>query len=70
MKYYNHNFSKTILARSFNLSQLLEDDGENIKKISYYFFLSYCPLQIWTFKFCNNDISKIYKLGGSSLVSW
>ena len=35
MKFCNHNFSITITARSFNISQLLEDDGENIKKISY-----------------------------------
>ena len=36
--------------------------GENLKKI--YFFFNYLPLQIWTTKICNYDISKsITKLG-------
>ena len=25
----------------------------------YFFFSSYCPLQMWTLKMCNQDISKI-----------
>ena len=40
--------------------------GENLKK--YTFFLNYLPLQIWTLKICNHDISKTitarsFKLG-------
>ena len=36
--------------------------GENLKK--KYIFFSYLPLQIWTTKICNYDISKsITKLG-------
>ena len=31
--------------------------GENLKK-SFYYFLNYLPLQIGTFKICNDDISK------------
>ena len=30
--------------------------GENLKKI--YIFFNYLPLQIWTTKICNYDISK------------
>ena len=38
--------------------------GENIKKYIYIFFFNYLPLQIWTSKICNYDISKsIIKLG-------
>ena len=41
--------------------------GENLKK-SYFIFSNYLPLQIWTLKICNHDISKIitarsFKLG-------
>ena len=40
--------------------------GENLKKIL--FFFNYLPLQIWTLKICNHDISKTinarsFKLG-------
>ena len=36
--------------------------GENLKRI--YIFFNYLPLQIWTTKICNYDISKsITKLG-------
>ena len=31
--------------------------GENLKKVVL-FFLNYLPLQIWTLKICNHDISK------------
>ena len=31
--------------------------GENLKK-SYFIFFNYLPLQIWTLKICNHDISK------------
>ena len=42
--------------------------GENFKKKLFYFFSIYLPLQIWTLKICNHDISKIitarsFKLG-------
>ena len=30
----------------------------NIKKKVILFFLNYLPLQIWTLKICNHDISK------------
>ena len=41
--------------------------GENLKK-SYFIFSNYLPLQIWTLKICNYDISKTitarnFKLG-------
>ena len=41
--------------------------GENFKK-GILFFWNYIPLQIWTLKICNHDISKTitarsYKLG-------
>ena len=41
--------------------------GENLKK-SYFIFFNYLPLQIWTLKICNHDISKTitamsFKLG-------
>ena len=41
--------------------------GENKKKVIL-FLLNYLPLQIWTLKICNHDISKIitasnFKLG-------
>ena len=41
--------------------------GENLKK-SYYIFSNYLPLQIWTLKICNHDISNTitardFKLG-------
>ena len=33
--------------------------GENLKnKLIYLFFSNYLPLQIWTMKICNHDISK------------
>ena len=32
--------------------------GENLKK-NILFFSNYLPLQIWTLKICNHDISKI-----------
>ena len=31
--------------------------GENLKKVIL-FFSNYLPLQIWTLKICNHDISK------------
>ena len=31
--------------------------GENLKK-KFFFFSNYLPLQIWTLKICNHDISK------------
>ena len=39
-----------------------------IKKKLYYFYSKYLPLQIWTLKICNHDISKTitassFKLG-------
>ena len=42
--------------------------GENLKKKLILFFSSYVPLQIWTAKICNHDISKTitarsFKLG-------
>ena len=42
--------------------------GENLKKSYYIFFSNYLPLQIWTLKICNYDISKTiiaksFKLG-------
>ena len=51
--------SKIIIARSFKLGQLIEDD----KKITWWkskknIFPNYCPFQIWTLKICNEDISK------------
>ena len=41
--------------------------GENLKKVIF-FFSNYLPLQIWTLKICNHDISKTtiarsFKLG-------
>ena len=41
--------------------------GENLKT-SYFIFFNYLPLQIWTLKICNHDISKTitarsFKLG-------
>ena len=32
--------------------------GKNLKKKLFYFFSNYLPLQIWTLKICNHDISK------------
>ena len=32
--------------------------GENLKKKLFFFFSIYLPLQIWTLKICNHDISK------------
>ena len=42
--------------------------GANLKKKLFYFFSNYLPLQIWTLKICNHDISKTitarsFKLG-------
>ena len=42
--------------------------GENLKKKFFLFYSNYLPLQIWTLKICNHDISKIitarsFKLG-------
>ena len=43
--------------------------GENLKKkLFFVFFSNYLPLQIWTLKICNHDISKTitarsFKLG-------
>ena len=31
--------------------------GENLRK-GYFIFSNYLPLQIWTLKICNHDISK------------
>ena len=41
---------------------------ENVKKKLFYFFSNNLPLQIWTLKICNHDISKTitarsFKLG-------
>ena len=41
--------------------------GENLKKV-FSFYSNYLPLQIWTLKICNHDISKTitarsFKLG-------
>ena len=41
--------------------------GENKKKL-FFFFFNYLPLQIWSLKICNRDISKTmaarsFKLG-------
>ena len=41
---------------------------ENLKRKLFYFFPNYLPLQIWTLKICNHDISKTitarsFKLG-------
>ena len=41
---------------------------ENLKKKLFYFYSNYLPLQIWTLKICNHDISKTitarsFKLG-------
>ena len=69
----NHDISKSITARSFKLCQLIEND-EYInqrklkKKKVNIFFSNYLPLQIWTLKICNHDISKTitarsFKLG-------
>ena len=35
--------------------------GENLKKKLFFFFSNYLPLQIWTLKICNHDISKTIK---------
>ena len=32
--------------------------GENLKKKIYIYFFNYLPLQVWTLKICNHDISK------------
>ena len=46
LKIYNHDISKTITARSFKLSQLIDDDEEiidlNLKK-SYFIFFELSP---------------------------
>ena len=41
--------------QSISMSRL---PGENKKKKVILFCSSYCPLQIWTLKTCNEDISK------------
>ena len=38
------------------MSRLL---GENMKKVNV-FFSNYLPLQFWTLKICNHDISKTF----------
>ena len=57
------------------MSRLL---AENERKIII-FYSNYLPLQIWTLKFCNHDISKIiiarsFKLGqlidDDELITW
>ena len=64
LKFCNHDISKAIIARSFKIGQLIEDDEEiNIwrkSKKSYYVFFSsnHLPLQIWTLKICYHDIMK------------
>ena len=61
MKFCNQGISKTSIARSFKLGQLIEDN-EWINWLNFLkvilFFLSYCPLQIWPLKTCNKDTSK------------
>ena len=47
--------------------------GENLKKVIL-FFSNYLPLQIWTLKICNHDISKTitarsFKLGHNHDIS-
>ena len=42
-----------------------KSNGENLKRI--FFFSNYLPLQIWTLKFCNHDISKTIKARNSKL---
>ena len=53
LKTCNQNISKTIIASSFKLGQLIEDD----EKITIV-FLSFCPSQILAIKTCNQDIEK------------
>ena len=74
LKIFIDDISKTITARSFKLGQLIEDVrmmirsiGDGLKKVIV-FFWNYLPLQIWTLKICNHDISKTltarsFKLG-------
>ena len=43
-------------------------NSENLKKSYIFFFSNYLPLQIWTLKICNHDISQTitarsFKLG-------
>ena len=40
--------------------------GENLKKVIV-FFSNYLPLQIWTLKICNHDISKTITAGSFKL---
>ena len=51
---------KTIIARSFKLGQLIEDIMSRLtgETLNYYFFFSFCPLQIWPLETCNKDILK------------
>ena len=48
MKRFNQDISKTIVARSFKLGQLMKaNEGINwlnFKKKSYFIYSSYCPL--------------------------
>ena len=53
--------------------------GENLKKKIFLFFSNYLPLQIWTLKIFNHDISKTitarsFKLGqlieDDELINW
>ena len=41
--------------------------GENLK-IFFFFFSNYHPLQIWTLKICNHDISKIITARNVKLI--
>ena len=58
----NQDILKTVIARSFKLGQLIEGDKyiDCLVKIktSCLFFSIYLPLQIWTSKIYNRDISK------------
>ena len=56
------DISNTIPARSYKLGQLIEDNKLVVwlffPVIALCIFSSYCPLQIWTSKTFNKDISK------------
>ena len=63
LKICNHDISKTITARSFKLSQLIEDDEK-----SYFIFIELSPFADLDFIICYHDILKTtrarsFKLG-------
>ena len=61
LKICNHDISQSITASRFKLGQLIDLIirliGENLRK-SYFFSSKYLPLQTWTLKICNPDISQ------------